>query len=345
MPANEELAAQYAELKASQDSLKNGLSGGKNRLDWFGAWTTFGSSVIVGLLGAYVTFSYNNQQTQARQQETKLAQERYNQEKERDRQRYDQEKARDAVRYQQELELKKLELGQRFLPTNLKDVDKGKILSLLLQDTRFAPIFAYAALGATKAAENNAASPDAVQKAEKALADNPIFTTMPSAGLGGSKIGRQALQAAIGELRAGAREQGGNNRGPFVRKYLAAVKLEEGLPWSTAFVSWCFSTTQGELPFKLSASGPNIAKEFKEKGWYHPGGGDYRPVPGDILWKMQKDGRITGSGIVIRTTENTVYTIEGNTNEGPGSKDLDSNRVAGRARPNNALLAFGHVPD
>jgi hypothetical protein len=53
------------------------------------------------------------------------------------------------------------------------------------------------------------------------------YLQLPSADKGGSAIGRAALAAAIGELRAGAREVGGNNRGPRVKKYLALAGLDE----------------------------------------------------------------------------------------------------------------------
>src|SRR5205814_6762399 len=54
------------------------------------------------------------------------------------------------------------------------------------------------------------------------------FTRMPPGTAGGSTIGRAALAAAIGELEAGAGEVGGNNAGPFVRKYLQVVDVDEG---------------------------------------------------------------------------------------------------------------------
>jgi hypothetical protein len=48
------------------------------------------------------------------------------------------------------------------------------------------------------------------------------------ARFGGSRIGRAALAAAIGEINQDAREIGGNNRGPFVRKYFAPAGLGTG---------------------------------------------------------------------------------------------------------------------
>ena len=47
------------------------------------------------------------------------------------------------------------------------------------------------------------------------------FGVMPAGPAGGSATGRAALQSAINELNAGAGEEGGNNMGPWVKKYLA----------------------------------------------------------------------------------------------------------------------------
>lgn len=48
-----------------------------------------------------------------------------------------------------------------------------------------------------------------------------------------------AVGIAIGEAANDARELGGNNRGKFVRKYLASSGFGEGAPWCAAFVYWC----------------------------------------------------------------------------------------------------------
>jgi hypothetical protein len=45
---------------------------------------------------------------------------------------------------------------------------------------------------------------------------------------------------AIDELNAGAGEEGGNNMGRWVRKYLQPAGLPEGNSWCAGFVSWCF---------------------------------------------------------------------------------------------------------
>lgn len=44
------------------------------------------------------------------------------------------------------------------------------------------------------------------------------------------------LEIALGELAAGAIEVGGNNRGPWVRRYMGV----ERQPWCVGFATWCY---------------------------------------------------------------------------------------------------------
>ena len=74
------------------------------------------------------------------------------------------------------------------------------------------------------------------------------FTQMPAIEEGGSDLGRKALELAISEMNAGAREIGGNNQGPYVEKYLNSI-APAGSSWCAALVSWCFSQVDGEMPF------------------------------------------------------------------------------------------------
>src|SRR5204863_1081301 len=90
------------------------------------------------------------------------------------------------------------------------------------------------------------------------------FTRMPPGTAGGSTIGRAALAAAIGELEAGAGEVGGNNAGPFVRKYLQVVDVDEGNSWCAAFVSWCYlqgcGGVVGRMPFPCCPGARGLLK-------------------------------------------------------------------------------------
>jgi len=79
---------------------------------------------------------------------------------------------------------------------------------------------------------------------ERPVPDN--FCELPAEG--GSRMGRAALQVAIDEMTAGAREIGGDNAGPFVAKYhrkSEATINRYRWNWCAAFVSWCYPTRSG----------------------------------------------------------------------------------------------------
>ena len=63
------------------------------------------------------------------------------------------------------------------------------------------------------------------------------YLQMPPEEVQGSRRGRAALSTAIGELKANAGEIGGNNRGPFVKKYLNGM-VSEANSWCAGFVSY-----------------------------------------------------------------------------------------------------------
>ena len=167
------------------------------------------------------------------------------------------------------------------------------------------------------------------------------YTQMPARG--GSRRGRAALAVAIAELRANAREIGGDNRGPFVRKYLAPAGLDEGNPWCASFVSWCFLQASGgvaaAMPFDYAPGARNLLAEFKAQGWASAPASGEAPQPGDIVvwWRVSLAGWLGHVGLVHSVQDGMLYTIEGNR----------SPRVQGFAyvlSRMDKLLGFGHVP-
>src|SRR5262245_7551306 len=112
------------------------------------------------------------------------------------------------------------------------------------------------------------------------------FDVMPPRG--GSRRGRAALETAISELKAGAKEVGENNSGPFVRKYLNRI-VEPPANWCAGFVSWCFAQHPDGIPFRYSVGARNIRDQFRERGWLIE---DAPLEPGDIIvwWRGQSDG-------------------------------------------------------
>ena len=79
------------------------------------------------------------------------------------------------------------------------------------------------------------------------------------------------MKAAIGEVNAGAQEIGGDNRGPFVQKYLQPAGLPEGNSWCASFVSWCVLQACGgvkeRMPFTYCPGARALLKQFQDEGW------------------------------------------------------------------------------
>ena len=169
------------------------------------------------------------------------------------------------------------------------------------------------------------------------------YTLPPPSEAGGSTIGRAALAGAIGELKAGAGEVGGNNSGPWVKKYISPAGLGEGNPWCASFVSWCYLQASGgnksDMPFAYCPGARNLLQEFKDKGWAFPPNSSYQPQPGDIVvwWREKLKGWLGHVGFVHQLKDGMLYTIEGN--KSPNVQGFSY--VFGRM---DKLLGFGHVP-
>lgn len=143
------------------------------------------------------------------------------------------------------------------------------------------------------------------------------YGLMPAQSFGGTSIGRSALQIAIDELNGGAGEEGGNNRGPWVKKYMQPANLSEGDPWCAGFLSWCYLQACGgnkmNMPFKYNAGARNIFNQFKNKGWVFDGA-TKTPEPGDIVswWRVSLQSGKGHIGIIHHCADGFIYTIEGN---------------------------------
>jgi hypothetical protein len=168
------------------------------------------------------------------------------------------------------------------------------------------------------------------------------YTQVPPPKLGGSRIGRAALAAAIGELKAGACEVGGNNSGPWVKKYLAPAGLDEGNSWCASFVSWCYLQASGagtnKMPFAYCPGARALLKEFRDNGWAQDPQSGYEPVPGDIVvwWRAQLSGWEGHVGLVHQVKDGMLYTIEGNRSPRVQGFSYVLSRM-------EKLLGYGHV--
>lgn len=165
-----------------------------------------------------------------------------------------------------------------------------------------------------------------------------VYERMPPASLGGSPRGRAALAVAIREMKAGAGEIGGDNRGPFVRKYLNGI-VPEGNSWCASFVSFCYSRHKRGIPFDYTVGARDLLRQLRSRGWAHAPGSGYEPEPGDIVvwWRVRADGWQGHVGLVHQLKDGMLYTIEGN----------KSPRVQGFSYVYSRmekLLGFGRVP-
>jgi hypothetical protein len=169
------------------------------------------------------------------------------------------------------------------------------------------------------------------------------YTMMPPSDAGGSTLGRSALHYAIEELKSGACEVGGNNRGPYVRKYLTPAGIEEGNSWCASFVSWCYLQACGgdkaAMPVPYCPGARALLQKYKDKGWAYGPGSGYDPVPGDIVvwWREKLQGWMGHVGLVYQVKDGMLYTIEGNRSPNVQGFSYVMSRM-------DKLLGFGHVP-
>jgi len=142
------------------------------------------------------------------------------------------------------------------------------------------------------------------------------------------RIGVHALRFAIGEMKKGAGEEGGNNMGPFVAKYhkMSTDKLSQvKYAWCAAFVSYCFSKAAADqnrtMPFKYTGGAQNILNQarannkyiFKPSDTKDAASGHDVPEPGDVVvWKRGSQAWQGHVGIVHSVKDGILFVIEGN---------------------------------
>jgi len=154
---------------------------------------------------------------------------------------------------------------------------------------------------------------------QKILADNLEWD-----GSSQSEVSKLMLEIALSERGNG--EEGGNNSGPHVAKYLGIV--DDGDPdddgsWCAAFVSWCGTQASlqlgyGECVFKTSNGAKKLAENIIAVGERVS-----FPAPGDIVWwDRGKPGSWEGHiGIVWKIEKGVLYTVEGNVGRFPAVVD------------------------
>lgn len=128
-------------------------------------------------------------------------------------------------------------------------------------------------------------------------------------------IRAKALEIALSQV--GTREKGGNNRGPEVEGYLAAVGLGGGHAWCAAFVVWCYREAllrcSGARQLPLPRTGKVARLWQRSENLFRSA----EPSTGAVYIHLEdptdpdSDGHC---GIVTGFTDRTISAVEGNTN-------------------------------
>jgi hypothetical protein len=147
-------------------------------------------------------------------------------------------------------------------------------------------------------------------------------------------LAARALDAALGELRAGVKESPpGSNRGPRVDVYTGCTLPagQPGPPWCAYFVSWCFAQNAGGSPFGRIASALNIA-HWADRANCAIASGTLPPLAGDIF-VIDREGVHGHTGLVRAVMGDQIATVEGNS----------ANAVRAIRRPISSIETFVRI--
>jgi hypothetical protein len=145
-------------------------------------------------------------------------------------------------------------------------------------------------------------------------------------------LAQKTLEIAISQI--GVEEIPRNsNSGPEVEIYLKSVGLTKGYSWCMAFVYWCTQKaalqTAVNNPLKRTAG---VLDQYNSR----PLLVQAIPQPGDIF--IMDFGKGLGhTGLVEKIVGNTIYTIEGNTNNEGGRNGY---KVCRKKREIKTIKAF-----
>lgn len=161
------------------------------------------------------------------------------------------------------------------------------------------------------------------------------------------------VQKEIAAAKLGIKEVGGNNQGPWVKKFLAEVHLPEGYAWCDAFQSYEEHAAVGRVLPIESASVAATKAEAERLSWIVQ-----RPRRGDlVLYDFDGDGQTDDHiGIIVKvkhlpSTKGKLFgsyvftTVEGNTGSGKVGSQSDGDGVYIRTRIVKAsTVAFVRIP-
>ena len=154
------------------------------------------------------------------------------------------------------------------------------------------------------------------------------------------------VQNELAATKLGIREMGGNNHGPWVKKFLGAVGLPEGYAWCDAFQSF---EMEGAAGHKLKIESASVSQTYatgKSLGWAVS-----KPARGDLVcYDFDGDGQFDDHiGLVVKVLSIgptlTLQTVEGNTSSGLAGSQGDGDGVFLRRRVVSAKsVGFIRIP-
>lgn len=189
--------------------------------------------------------------------------------------------------------------------------------------------------------------PQALPPAEVDM-KKPKSWTLPPSSVARSQVAHGALRAALVELQSSTREAKGDNDGFNVAKFTARFRapgLSGNLPWSGAFVTWCYldavqrraNDGTARLPFADSPSVAEIFRSMSDKRWTLQPFDGRAARPGDIVF-FTRQNRIGHAELVYAVKDGQVCSIGGNV----------QNQVTGQCRQfgtrDSPVSALGFVP-
>jgi CHAP domain len=149
-------------------------------------------------------------------------------------------------------------------------------------------------------------------------------------------IGEAAITCAASQV--GVTEVGGNNCGPQVELFLAAVGLSRGFAWCAAFCYWCFR--QAAVQMKMTNPCPRTGGGLRLWHLADPVCHVYEPARGRIYVLDHGNGN-SHVGIVESVNDDgTITEISGNTNAA-GSRE--GNAVARHTGKDPAAIHGGKL--
>jgi hypothetical protein len=148
-------------------------------------------------------------------------------------------------------------------------------------------------------------------------------------------LGAVVIAYAQQHLAQHPREIGGQNRGPWVRLYMAGNEGAEW-PWCAGFATFTLKqacdTVGCAMPIGSTVSCDLLAASAQENDCFVRGAvtrDRSRVKPGSLFLSRRTAGDWVHTGIVVRLEEDVFHTIEGNTND---SGDREGYEVCARVR-------------